>query len=192
MTGFTVFLTGLSGAGKSTIADALRSALVREGRQVTLLDGDVVRTLLTAELGFSAHDRNLNIARVAFVAAEVNRHGGACICACIAPYEAARQAARRTVEEAGGRFVLVHVATPLNVCEARDPKGLYARARAGLLGQFTGVTDPYEAPGRADLVLDGERTPPVAAADSIIEHLVRLGCLPSAARDAGVRSRSRA
>jgi sulfate adenylyltransferase len=151
--GLTVFFTGLSGSGKSTVAAALAVQLAEAGRTVTLLDGDVVRTHLSAGLGFSRADRETNVRRIGFVAAEVTRHGGLAICAPIAPYAATRAAARAMVERYG-RFVLVHVATPLEVCETRDRKGLYAKARAGLLTEFTGISDPYETPIDAELTLD--------------------------------------
>ena len=156
--GVTVFLTGLSGAGKSTIADALIAELEREGRPVTLLDGDVVRTHLSSELTFSREHRDLNIRRIGWVAGEIVKHGGTVVVAAIAPYEAARLEARALVEE-HGRFLLVHVATPLEVVEARDVKGLYAKARAGEITQFTGISDPYEPPGRAELTIDTSVTP---------------------------------
>jgi sulfate adenylyltransferase len=152
--GVVVFFTGLSGSGKSTIARALRDALAERGdRTVSLLDGDLVRQLLSAGLTFSRADRDLNIARIGYVATEVARHGGIAICAPIAPYEAARAQVRRMVSEVGD-FLLIHVATPVAVCEARDRKGLYAKARAGLIDHFTGVSDPYEEPRNADLTLD--------------------------------------
>jgi len=152
--GVVVFFTGLSGSGKSTIARALRDALAERGdRTVSLLDGDLVRQLLSAGLTFSRADRDLNIARIGFVATEVARHGGIAICAPIAPYEAARAQVRRMVSEVGD-FLLIHVATPVAVCEARDRKGLYAKARAGLIDHFTGISDPYEEPRNADLTID--------------------------------------
>ncbi len=152
--GVVVFFTGLSGSGKSTIARALRDALAERGeRTVSLLDGDLVRQLLSAGLTFSRADRDLNIARIGYVATEVARHGGIAICAPIAPYEAARAQVRRMVSEVGD-FLLVHVATPVEICEARDRKGLYAKARAGLIDHFTGVSDPYEEPRNADLTID--------------------------------------
>lgn len=153
--GLVVFFTGLSGSGKSTIARGLRDALLeRGGRTVTYLDGDVVRRLLSAGLTFSREDRDLNIRRIGFVAAEVARHGGLAICAPIAPYAATRDEVRAMVEAVGADFVLVHVATPLEECERRDRKGLYAKARAGLIPEFTGISDPYEEPDDAELVVD--------------------------------------
>jgi len=149
--GCCVWLTGLSGAGKSTIAGLLAARLERRGRTMTLLDGDVVRTHLSKGLGFSKEDRDTNIRRIGFVAAEVVRHGGAVICAVVSPYEAARNEARQMVGPDG--FVLVHVATPLEVCEQRDVKGLYAKARRGEIKGLTGVDDPYEPPSAPDLVL---------------------------------------
>jgi sulfate adenylyltransferase len=156
--GVTVFLTGLSGAGKSTIADALVAQLEADGRPVTVLDGDVVRTHLSSELDFSREHRDLNIRRIGFVAGEVVKHGGTVVVAAIAPYEAAREQARELVEQ-HGRFLLVHLSTPLEVCEGRDVKGLYARARAGEIPGFTGIDDPYELPARPDLVIDTSVTP---------------------------------
>jgi adenylyl-sulfate kinase len=156
--GVTVFLTGLSGAGKSTVADALVADLERDGVPVTVLDGDVVRTHLSSELTFSREDRDLNIRRIGFVAGEVVKHGGVVVVAAIAPYEQAREDARQLVEK-HGRFVLVHLATPLEVCEQRDVKGLYAKARAGEIREFTGVSDPYEPPARAEVVIDTSDTP---------------------------------
>jgi sulfate adenylyltransferase len=173
--GFTVFLTGLSAAGKSTIGNALRDRLIeRTGRQVSLLDGDDVRRHLSSELGFSKEHRDLNVLRIGFVAAEITRHGGIAICAAIAPYDAARRRVRAMIEDTGG-FVLVHVSTPLEVCEERDPKGLYARARAGSLPHFTGISDPYEAPGDADIVIDTTSTDPDVAADQILSVLSTRG-----------------
>jgi adenylyl-sulfate kinase len=157
-TGVTVFLTGLSGAGKSTVADALVAELEAEGRPVTVLDGDVVRTHLSSELTFSREHRDLNIRRIGWVAGEVVKHGGTVVVAAIAPFEAAREEARALVEKQG-RFVLVHLATPLEVCEQRDVKGLYAKARAGEIAAFTGVSDPYEPPARPDVVIDTSVTP---------------------------------
>ncbi len=153
--GLVVFFTGLSGSGKSTVAKALADRLLEDGRRsLTLLDGDEVRRMLSAGLGFSAADRDANIARIGYVAAEVARHGGTAICAPIAPFAAVRAQVRELVHRAGGDLVLVHVATPLAECERRDRKGLYAKARAGEIPEFTGISSPYEAPTDADLVLD--------------------------------------
>lgn len=152
--GGVIFFTGLSGSGKSTLARQLRTRLMIEtGRPVTLLDGDQLRRLLSAGLGYSRADRDLNIRRIGFVAAEIARHGGLAICCPIAPFEAVRQEVRARVER-HGRFFLVHVATPLEECERRDRKGLYARARAGLLQHFTGLDDPYEIPLQPDCRID--------------------------------------
>jgi sulfate adenylyltransferase len=156
--GVCIFLTGLSGAGKSTIASALAEAVeARLARPVTLLDGDVVRTHLSRELGFSRTDRDTNIERIAFVAAEVVKHGGVVISAAIAPYDGARLKARERIAK-HGRFVLVHLSTPLSVCEGRDVKGLYAKARRGEIAMFTGVSDAYEAPSVAELTIDTSST----------------------------------
>jgi sulfate adenylyltransferase len=174
--GFTVFFTGLSGAGKSTIAEDLCARLREDvGRRVTLLDGDVVRRHLSSDLGFSREERDRNVLRIGYVAAEITAHRGIAVCAPIAPYDEARREVRGLVESGGG-FVLVHVATPLGVCERRDRKGLYARARAGMLPQFTGISDPYEVPTDADVVVDTEQSVD-AATVAILEHLQRLGYL---------------
>ena len=144
--GFTVFFTGLSGSGKSTIANALLVKFLElGGRPVTLLDGDIVRKHLSSELGFSKEHRDINIRRIGFVASEITKNGGIALCAPIAPYDAVRKEVRGMIEPYGG-FVLVHLATPLEVCEERDRKGMYAKARAGILKEFTGISDPYEAP----------------------------------------------
>ncbi|MFA1541196.1 adenylyl-sulfate kinase [Actinomadura monticuli] len=173
--GITVFFTGLSGSGKSTVARGLSDALIeRGGRTVTLLDGDVVRRMLSAGLTFSRADRDLNIRRIGFVAAEITRHGGTAICAPIAPYAATRAEVRRMVS-AVGDFILVHVATPLEECERRDRKGLYAKARAGLIPEFTGVSDPYETPDDADLTLDTSAMAPDEAVGRVLDLLVSGG-----------------
>ncbi|MEU9874340.1 adenylyl-sulfate kinase [Actinomadura sp. NPDC048021] len=173
--GITVFFTGLSGSGKSTVARGLADALVeRGGRTVTLLDGDVVRRMLSAGLTFSRADRDLNIRRIGFVAAEITRHGGTAICAPIAPYAATRAEVRRMVS-AVGDFILVHVATPLEECERRDRKGLYAKARAGQIPEFTGISDPYEEPDDADLTLDTSRLTPDEAVARVLDLLVDGG-----------------
>jgi sulfate adenylyltransferase len=175
--GFVVFLTGLSGSGKSTIARNLADILAERGdRKVSLLDGDLVRQLLSAGLTFSRADRDLNIARIGFVAAEVARHGGIAICAPIAPYAEARARVREMVS-AVGDFLLIHVATPLEVCEARDRKGLYAKARAGLIGQFTGISDPYEEPQDADLTVDTSTMTREQATEAVLGLLTSGGWL---------------
>jgi sulfate adenylyltransferase len=175
--GVVVFFTGLSGSGKSTLARDLRDALAERGdRTVSLLDGDLVRRLLSAGLTFSRADRDLNITRIGFVATEVARHGGIAICAPIAPYAAARAAVRSMVTEVGD-FVLIHVATPLEACEARDRKGLYAKARAGLITGFTGIDDPYEEPADASLALDTSALPRREAVEAVLGLLTRGGWL---------------
>jgi sulfate adenylyltransferase len=173
--GLVVFFTGLSGSGKSTLARALVDALLEDGRRtLTVLDGDVVRRELSRGLGFSQADRDLNVRRIGWVAAEVARHGGVAVCAPIAPYAATR-AAVRAEGEAVGDFFLVHVATPLAVCEQRDRKGLYAKARAGLIPQFTGISDPYEEPDDAELVLDTSAEPLERALDRLLTALRQGG-----------------
>jgi sulfate adenylyltransferase len=175
--GLVVFFTGLSGSGKSTIARGLAEALNERGdRTVSLLDGDHVRQLLSAGLSFSRADRDLNIARIGYVATEVARHGGIAICAPIAPYAQARAAARQMVNEVGD-FLLVYVSTPVDVCAARDRKGLYAKARAGLITGFTGVSDPYEEPRDADLVLDTSAMTRTEAVDAVLKLLTTGGWL---------------
>jgi sulfate adenylyltransferase len=175
--GLVVFMTGLSGSGKSTIARGLRDALAELGdRSVSLLDGDMVRRLLSAGLTFSRADRDLNIARIGFVAAEIARHGGIAICAPIAPYAAARQRVREMVTQAGD-FLLVYVATPIDVCAARDRKGLYAKARAGLIDGLTGVSDPYEEPADADLVIDTSAVTRQQAVGAVLDLLTSGGWL---------------
>jgi sulfate adenylyltransferase len=170
--GLVVFFTGLSGAGKSTIARGVAAALRERGdRTVTLLDGDVVRRELSSGLGFSRADRDRNIRRVGWVAAEIARHHGVAICCPIAPYEQARARARATALRAGGGFVLVWVATPLAVCEERDRKGLYAKARAGTLTGVTGIDDPYEEPADADLVIDTSDGSVDEAVKTVLDHL---------------------
>ena len=173
--GFSVLFTGLSGAGKSTIANALVAMLHEHGdRKLTLLDGDIVRKNLSSELGFSREHRDLNVRRIGFVAAEITRNGGIAVCAPIAPYAALRREVREMIEAVGG-FVEVYVATPLDVCEARDRKGLYARARAGLITDFTGVDAPYEAPENPDVEIDTRDLGPDLAAHRIFVKLESLG-----------------
>ncbi len=176
--GFTVFFTGLSGAGKSTIANALMIKLLESGRRsVTLLDGDVVRKNLSSELGFSKEHRDLNIKRIGFVASEISKHGGIAVCAPIAPYDHVRKEVRQMIRSNGGGFVLVHVNTPIEVCESRDRKGLYAAARAGKIKEFTGVSDPYEEPMDAELVLDTAEYSADELANQVLLHLEHEGYL---------------
>ncbi len=144
------------------------------GRPVTLLDGDIVRKNLSSELGFSKEHRDLNIRRIGFVASEITKNGGIAICAPIAPYARVRDEVREVVS-AGGGFILVHVATPLSVCERRDTKGLYAKARAGKIGQFTGISDPYEEPEDAEVVIQTTGTTPEEGAQQILLHLEQEG-----------------
>ena len=175
--GVCVWFTGLSGAGKSTTAEVLTTLLLEHGRQVTLLDGDVVRTHLSRGLGFSKEDRDTNILRIGFVAAEIARHGGVAVCAAVSPYRAARSQARALV--GAERFVEVFVDTPLAVCEARDLKGMYARARRGELTGFTGIDDPYEPPERPELVLDTIAASAEDNARRIVDYLRETGFLVS-------------
>jgi sulfate adenylyltransferase len=174
--GFTVFFTGLSGSGKSTIANVLLVKLLeRGGRNVTMLDGDLVRKNLSSELGFSKEHRDINIRRIGWVAAEIAKNGGIAVCAPIAPYDATRKAVRQMTEEQGGGFALVHVATSLEVCESRDRKGLYAKARAGELKEFTGISDPYEVPEDAELVIDTGVLSAEQAADEVLAWFEKQG-----------------
>jgi sulfate adenylyltransferase len=169
--GFTIFLTGLSGAGKSTIAKILYARFLEVGeRPVSLLDGDIVRQNLSSELSFSREHRDINVRRIAFVAGEITKNRGIAICAPIAPYAATREEIRKTIEGYGG-FIEVYVATPLEVCEKRDRKGMYAKARAGLIQGFTGVDDPYEAPQTPEVWLDTTNMTPDEGAREIMLHL---------------------
>ncbi len=173
--GITVFFTGLSGSGKSSIANALLVKMMETGgRPITLLDGDIVRQNLSSELGFSREHRDLNILRIGYVASEITKHGGMAICAPIAPYTKTRRAVRKMVEAVGG-FIEIHVATALDVCEERDRKGLYAKARAGIIKEFTGISDPYEIPERPELRIDTDGITPEEAAQQVILTLQRLG-----------------
>ena len=177
--GFTVFFTGLPSSGKSTVANVLLvKFLEMSGRPVTLLDGDIVRKHLSSELGFSREHRDLNIRRIGFVAAEITKNGGIALCAPIAPYDAIRKEVRAMIQPHGG-FVLVHLSTPLETCEARDRKGLYAKARAGLVLQFTGISDPYEVPSDAEVVIDTTGLTPEEAAQEIFLYLERQGYIGS-------------
>ena len=173
--GLAIFFTGLSGSGKSTIANVLFTKFLEVGgRPVTLLDGDLVRKHLSSELGFSKEHRDINIRRIGYVASEITKNGGIAICAPIAPYDATRRYVRPLIEPYGG-LILVHVATALEVCEQRDRKGLYAKARAGILKEFTGISDPYEEPRDAEVVINTAELTPEEAAQEIILHLEREG-----------------
>lgn len=173
--GFTVFFTGLSGAGKSTLANGLMVKFLEDGRRpVTLLDGDIVRTHLSSELGFSREHRAINVQRIGFVASEITKNRGIAICAPIAPYEADRQLNRDLISAYGG-YIEVHVSTPLAVCEERDVKGLYAKARQGLIKGFTGIDDPYEAPTNAEIVIDSSTEDPETLVQDILLGIEKLG-----------------
>ena len=171
--GITLFFTGLSGSGKSTLAKILYAKFIEEGgRPVTLLDGDIVRHNLSNELGFSKEHRNINVRRIGFVASEITKNGGIAICAPIAPYTAMRRDVRETIEQ-HGTFIEIHVATSLEVCESRDRKGLYAKAREGIIPEFTGISDPYEIPEHPELRIDTADKSPMQAAQEIMLYLLR-------------------
>lgn len=175
--GFTLFFTGLSGSGKSTIANALMVKLLEDGRRpVSLLDGDVVRKHLSSELTFSKEHRDLNIQRIGYVASEITKNGGIAICAPIAPYASTRAVVRSLIEPLGG-FIEIHVATSLEECERRDRKGLYKLAREGKIKEFTGISDPYEAPVNPELILNTEELTPDLAAHQIMLKLESLGLI---------------
>ena len=173
--GVTIFFTGLSGSGKSTIANILLTKFLEMGgRPVTLLDGDLVRKHLSSELGFSKEHRDINIRRIGYVASEITKNGGIAICAPIAPYDATRKHVRQLIDPYGG-FILVHVATPIETCEERDRKGLYAKARAGIVKEFTGISDPYEVPADAEVVINTAELSAEESAQEIILHLEQQG-----------------
>ncbi len=173
--GFTLFFTGLSGSGKSTVAKAVLAKLLElGGRPVSVLDGDVVRKHLSSELGFSKEHRNINIRRIGYVASEITKNGGIAICAPIAPYTALRREVRQMISPYGG-FIEIHVSTPLEVCEGRDRKGLYAKARAGVLKEFTGISDPYETPENPELRVDTSQLTVEEAAQQVFLYLKRQG-----------------
>jgi sulfate adenylyltransferase len=175
--GVTLFFTGLSGAGKSTIANALQAKLMEMGdHTIVLLDGDIVRRELASELGFSEEDRNTNIRRVGYVASLITELGGIALCAAIAPYEKIRKEIRDKISAKGGYFE-IYVATPLAVCEERDPKGLYVNARAGKIAQFTGISAPYEEPQAADIVIDTTKVSVDVAVSVILQALHTAGYL---------------
>lgn len=174
--GFTIFFTGLSGAGKSTVANALLNKLLEiTNRTISLLDGDIVRKNLSSELGFSKEHRDLNILRLGYVAAEITKHKGIAICAPIAPYADIRKQVRELIEKTGGGFIEIHISTPLETCESRDRKGLYKKARQGLIRGFTGIDDPYEIPDRPDMTIDTSNTTVLEVVQKIIFKLESLG-----------------
>jgi adenylyl-sulfate kinase len=173
--GFCLWFTGLPSSGKSTVASEVATLLEERGRRFTFLDGDVVRTHLSKGLGFSREERDINILRIGWVASEIVRHRGVAICAAVSPYEATREQVRSMMGE--GQFILIHVATPAEVCETRDVKGFYAQARAGAITGFTGVDDPYEIPQHASLRLETSATTPRANADLVMQHLTQQGFL---------------
>jgi sulfate adenylyltransferase len=178
--GVCIWFTGLSGAGKSTTADILTVMLLEQGRQVTVLDGDVVRTHLSKGLGFSHEDRDINIRRIGYVASEIVRHGGVVICAAVSPYRATRNDVRNMVGT--DRFIEVYVDTPLEVCEERDTKGMYAAARRGDVKGFTGIDDPYEAPLHPEIILDTVAVPADVNAKAILEWLMEKGLVRGVGR----------
>ena len=177
--GMTLFFTGLSGSGKSTLANIVYAKFIEDGRRpVTLLDGDVVRQNLSAELGFSKEHRDINVKRIGYVASLINKNDGIAICAPIAPYASVRQYVRDCNEQYGA-FIEIHVATPLEVCESRDRKGLYAKARKGEIKQFTGISDPYEEPQNPELKIDTSQYSPIEAAQEIMLYLLKEGYIES-------------
>jgi len=180
--GVCVWFTGLSGAGKTTIAGLLANQLQKGGRLVTILDGDVVRTHLSEGLGFSKEDRDANVRRIAFVASEVVRHGGIAVCATVSPYRATRGECRRMIGES--HFVEVFVDTPLAVCEARDIKGLYAKARRGEIREFTGIDDPYEPPLHPEVRLETIHLSTQESALQVLTLLIERGFVSASSKHA--------
>jgi len=175
--GFTLWFTGLPGSGKTTVSTAVAETLRSRGVAVEVLDGDVVRRSLSSDLSFSREDREMNIRRIAFVSDLLSRNGVAVIAAAISPFRATREEARRLM---GERFIEIYVAAPVEVCEGRDPKGLYAKARAGEISQFTGIDDPYEAPESAEVVLPTHEEPAEQSLARVVELLEARGLIPGA------------
>ena len=173
--GLTIFFTGLSGSGKSTLANGLVTRLLEQGsRPVTLLDGDIVRTHLSSELGFSKEHRSINVKRIGYVASEITKNRGIAICAPIAPYESDRNFNKELISQYGG-YIEVFVSTPLDICEERDSKGLYALARKGVIKEFTGISDPYEQPENPDIIIDSSEEDPKILIEKIINKIKSLG-----------------
>ncbi|MFK5948688.1 MAG: adenylyl-sulfate kinase, partial [Methylococcales bacterium] len=173
--GLTLFFTGFSGSGKSTLARIIYAKFIEEGkRPVTLLDGDVVRLNLSSELGFSKKDRNTNVRRIGYVASEITKNRGVAICAPIAPFAEIRREVRNKIEEYGS-FIEIHVSTSIEECESRDRKGLYAKARKGIIPEFTGISDPYDVPENPEIRIDTKEMSPVQAAQDIYLYLIREG-----------------
>jgi len=182
-TGITLFFTGLSGSGKSTLAKILHAKFIEEGkRPVTLLDGDIVRLYLSSELGFSKEHRDINVKRIGYVASVINKNGGIAICAPIAPYASIREYVRELNDQYGA-FIEIHVATPLEECERRDRKGLYAKARKGEIKQFTGISDPYEEPVNPEIKIDTSELSPMEAAQEVMLYLLREGYIDTCDAD---------
>ena len=179
--GFCLWFTGLSGSGKSTTAEILITKLLEHGRQTTMLDGDVVRTNLSKGLGFSKEDRDINIRRIGFVAAEIARHGGGVICAAVSPYRLTRNECRSML--GGDNFVEIFVDTPLDVCESRDVKGMYQLAREGKIKNFTGIDDPYESPEHPEITIDTTLQTAAENAEKILAFLIERGFVLSGVLD---------
>jgi adenylyl-sulfate kinase len=173
MSGFVIWFTGLSAAGKTTVGSLVARELEERGHVVEVLDGDVIRTHLSQGLGYSKEDRDTNVARIGWVASRLARAGATVVVSAISPYEEARRRARALVEE-NAPFVEIHVATPLDVCAERDPKGLYAKARTGEIEHFTGVSDPYEEPSNPELRLHTEGNEPAESAAAVVARLEEL------------------
>ncbi len=166
-----VFFTGLSGSGKTTLSDLLVESFKSAGNSVTHIDGDVLRGMLSSDLGYSKADRELNLQRAAYVSGEVVAHGGTVVCAMIAPYQQARQQARDYIQSKGGRFIEVYLNTPLSICEARDPKGMYAKARRGEIQDFTGIDSPFEAPQSPDITINTAEQSEQACLQQLLEAI---------------------